>query len=357
MFQNYITSSDGKFFDGKSEFRFIGCNMYELANVDSVTSEKMLTSARQQGFDVIRFWAFGNVNSNKLSALCDIAERLDLRLIPVLSDSWGYLQKEKIDDSWYSEGFRNSYLPKISEKTSYLSDRKEILFWELMNEPAVSDIQNLIYFVKTVTAEIRKLNQNHLISIGTIGGVGDKFGNEFSRFNSSLFEILYSLPELNAVSIHDYSFNSTIAERFDIYQRFKGNEANSKILGSLDKLLNTIPSAFDKFTLKYFKETYDLPLTLRSVWQSYIIKNLRSAKKLNKPVYIGEIGFKKNMGGYRKIIIEREFKKYIKSGVSGILLWSFESEGRSKDGHDYGFDESDDLKETINAVKIYMDQF
>jgi len=180
MFQNYITSSDGKFFDGKSEFRFIGCNMYELANVDSVTSEKMLTSARQQGFDVIRFWAFGNVNSNKLSALCDIAERLDLRLIPVLSDSWGYLQKEKIDDSWYSEGFRNSYLPKISEKTSYLSDRKEILFWELMNEPAVSDIQNLIYFVKTVTAEIRKLNQNHLISIGTIGGVGDKFGNVIS---------------------------------------------------------------------------------------------------------------------------------------------------------------------------------
>ncbi len=356
MFQNYITSSDGKFYDGKTEFRFIGCNMYELANVDPVTSEKMLRSAKLQGFDVIRFWAFGNVNSDKLSALCDIAAGLHLRLIPVLSDSWGYLQKEKIDDNWYSEGFRNSYLPNITELTSHLSDRKEILLWELMNEPAVSDIQNLIYFVKTVTAEIRKSNPDHLITIGTIGGVGDKFGNEFSRFNSSLFEELYSLPELNAVSIHDYSFNSTIAERFDIYQRFKGREASSKILGSLDKILNTIPSAFDKFTLKYFKETYDLPLTLRSVWQSYIIKNFRAAKKLNKSVYIGEIGFKKSMGGYRKIIIEREFKKYFKSGVSGILLWSFEAEGRSRDGHDYGFDESDDFKETIKDIKIYMDQ-
>ena len=79
-------------------------------------------------------------------------------------------------------------------------------------------------------------------------------------------------------------------------------------------------------------------------------------KKLNKPVYIGEIGFKKNMGGYRKIIIEREYKKYFKSGVSGILLWSFEAEDRSKDGHDYGFDESDDFKETIKEIKIYMDQ-
>ncbi|MBK8983933.1 MAG: cellulase family glycosylhydrolase [Ignavibacteria bacterium] len=356
MFQNNITSSDGKFFNGKTEFRYIGCNMYELANVDSVTSEKMLRSARQQGFDVIRFWAFGNVNCDKLSALCDIAAGLDLRLIPVLSDSWGYLQNEKINDSWYTNGFRNSYLPNITEITSHLSDRKEILIWELMNEPAVSDIQNLIYFVKTVTAEIRKLNPNHLISMGTIGGVGDKFGNEFSRFNSSLFEKLYSLPELNAVSIHDYSFNSTIAERFDIYQRFKGKEASSNLLGSLDKILNTIPSAFDKFTLKYFKETYDLPLTLRSVWQSYIIKNLRDVKKLNKPVYIGEIGFKKNMGEYRKIIIEREFKKYFKSGVSGVLLWSFEAEGRSKDGHDYGFDESDDFKETINEIKNYINQ-
>jgi len=352
MFQNFITSHNGKFFDGMDEYRFIGCNMYELANVDTLTSGKMLASAKDQGFDVVRFWAFGNISNDKLSVICDIASKLGLRLIPVLYDSWGYLQEEIINDKWYSDGFRKSYLQNITGITSHLFHRKEILLWELMNEPAVNDFQNLIYFVKTVTAEIRSSNPNHMISIGTIGGVGDKFGNEISRFNSSLFEKLYSLPGLNAVSIHDYSFNSTVAERFDIYQRFKGKQKISLFLGNLDKILNFIPSEFDKFTLKYFNETYDLPLTLRSIWQSYIIKNLNSAKKLKKPVYIGEIGFKKNMGEYRKNILNKEFKKYLDSGVSGILLWSFESEGRSKDGHDYGFDESDGFKEVIETIKL-----
>lgn len=351
MFQNFITSNNGKFFDGKNEFRFIGCNMYELANVESDISQNMLASAKDQGFDVVRFWVFDKTARNNLKNISDIASELDLRLIPVLADNWGYLMNDDINDEWYLFGYKNNYLQNTLDLSAEFSDRKEILLWELMNEPTVNNLQTLIEFVKNVTAEIRISNPNHMISVGTIGGVGDKFGNEFSRFKSSLFEKLYSLPELNAVSIHDYSFNSTVAERFDIYQRFKGKQKSSLLLGNLDKILNFIPSAVDKFTLKHFNETYDLPLTLRSIWQSYIIKNLNAARNINKPVYIGEIGFKKNMGDYRKNILGKELKKFFKSGVSGILLWSFEAEGRSKDGHDYGFDESDDFKEDIKKIK------
>ena len=64
MFQNFITSHNGKFFDGKDEFRFIGCNMYELANVENVLSQKMLASAKDQGFEVVRFWVFDKTARN-----------------------------------------------------------------------------------------------------------------------------------------------------------------------------------------------------------------------------------------------------------------------------------------------------
>lgn len=351
MFQNFITSHNGKFFDGKDEFRFIGCNMYELANVESDISRKMMASAKDQGFDVIRFWVFDTTARNNLKKICDFASELGLRLTPVLADNWGYLMNEKINDEWYFNGYKNNYLQNVIDLSSEFSDRKEILLWEILNEPASNNFDIIYNFIKDVSTKFKKVNSNHLLSVGTIGGIGDKFGNEFSRFNSSNFEKLYSLKNLDAVSIHDYSFNSTIAERLDIHQRFKGKYTSSAILNNLDRIINFIPGLIDKFTLRKYNDVYDIPLTLRSIWQNYIAKNIITAAKLNKPLYIGEIGFKKNIGLNRKKIIEKEFIKYLEAGVSGILLWSFESEGRSKDGHDYGFDESDNFKEVIEKIK------
>lgn len=347
MFLNYISTSDGKFLDGKNEFRFIGCNMYELANAGIPAAGKMLLSAKDQGFDVIRFWAFAGTDINNLRYVFDTASELDLRLIPVLADNWGYLQNDVIDDSWYLHGYKKLYLKHVTDLTAEFSDRKEILLWELINEPAAGEFNIIKDFADNVSSCIKENNSDHLISIGTIGGVGDKFGNEFSRFNSSYFGKLFSLPVLDAVSIHDYSFNSTIAERLDIRKRFQGQFNGSAFLKTLDRIINFFPEMLDRFTIDQFNRTFDMPLTLRSIWQKYIYRNIQTAESLKKPVYIGEIGFKKNMGKYRKIILEKELRKYFKAGVSGILLWSFESEGRSKDGHDYGFDEKDDFREVI----------
>ncbi|MBS1518233.1 MAG: cellulase family glycosylhydrolase [Bacteroidetes bacterium] len=352
MFQNHITTSDGKFLDGENEFRFIGCNMYELANVDPSIAEKMLLSAKDQGFDVIRFWTFDGIKINNLKSVFDTAAKLNLRLIPVLADNWGYLQTDVINDEWYLNGYKKNYIKHTLDITAEFSDRKEILLWELINEPASDDFDCVYNFAKDVINHIRKNNSSHLLSVGTIGGIGDKFGNEFSRLNSSYFKKLYSLPGLDAVSIHDYSFNSTIAERLDIHQRFKGKNTSSVIMKNLDKIINFFPEMIDRFTLKNYQDVYDIPLTIRSLWQRYISKNIQTAKALKKPVYIGEIGFKKRMGVLRNTVIEKEFNKYLDSEVSGILLWSFESESMSKDGHGYGFDESDGIKEVIERIKI-----
>ena len=101
-------------------------------------------------------------------------------------------------------------------------------------------------------------------------------------------------------------------------------------------------------------KTFDFPLTVRKIWKHFNAKNISAAKKLNKPVYVGETGFKKSLKEFRKIILKNELERYFKSGISGVLLWSFESQGRSLDGHDYGFGVEDGFGEIIKRMEIII---
>jgi len=326
--------------------------MYELANVDSATSEAMLKDAVSEGFSVLRFWAFEPLEKNKLKEICDISKELNLKVIPVLADTWGYLQNYKIDDEWYRTGYKKNYLNYVKDITTAFKDRDEIILWELINEPVNNSFSEMYNFTEDASKTIKESDPNHLISIGTIGGIGDKFGDQFSRFNVANFEKLYSIKTLDVISIHDYSFNSTIPERLDILYRLKGKSNSADYFRKIDSMINSVPQSVDKFTLDKFKRTYDFPLSLRYIWNSYNKKNIQIAKKLNKPIYIGEVGFKKSMKEYRKLILEQELKRYFNEGIAGVLLWSFESQGKSVDGHDYGFRVDDGFGEVVKKLKI-----
>ncbi|MBK7253732.1 MAG: hypothetical protein IPI04_07375 [Ignavibacteria bacterium] len=58
------------------------------------------------------------------------------------------------------------------------------------------------------------------------------------------------------------------------------------------------------------------------------------------------------MKEYRKLILEQELKRYFNEGIAGVLLWSFESQGKSVDGHDYGFGVDDGFGEVVKKLKI-----
>jgi hypothetical protein len=226
------------------------------------------------------------------------------------------------------------------------------MLWELINEPVNNSFPDMYNFAEDASKNIKEADSNHLISIGTIGGVGDKFGDQFSRFNVANFEKLYSIKTLDAISIHDYSFNSTVLERLDILYRLKGKANSADYFRKIDSMINSIPQSVDKFTLDKFKRTFDFPLSLRNIWNSYNRKNILIAKKLNKPIYIGEVGLKKSMKEYRKLILEQELKRYFNEGIAGVLLWSFESQGKSIDGHDYGFGVDDGFGEVVKKFNI-----
>ena len=351
MKNNFVTSKNSDLLLSGKPFRFIGANMYELANVDSQITELMIRDAFNEGFTVIRFWAFEPMGKNELTEICDIAKEYNIKIIPVLADTWGYLQNYKIDSNWYKNDFKKKYISYVSDIVSSFKDREEILLWELINEPTTDSFEDIFNFTKYASELIKAKDSNHLISIGTIGGIGDKFGNFFSRFNSDNFKNLYSINTLDAVSIHDYSYSSTIFERLDILQRTKGKSKSSELLRSIDKFLNSVPDSIDKTTLSKYGKTFDFPFTIRKVWKNFNSKNIEIAKQLKKPIYIGEIGFKKSLNEYRKIILEKELKKCFDEGVSGILLWSFESQRKSLDGHDYGFGVQDGFGEVIDKLK------
>lgn len=349
---DFISSQNGRFVFKEKPFSFIGANMYELANVDSAATELMFRDAAEEGFKVIRFWAFHPLEKKKLNEISELAKSHNLFIIPVLADTTGYLQSFRIDPEWYRSGYEKTYLPYVKDIVSSFRHVKEILLWEIINEPNTESFQDIYNFTKHVSETIRNEDPNHLISIGTIGGVGDNFGNSFSRFSLTNFDRLYSINTLDAVSLHDYSFGSTILERIDIYHRLKGKHKTSDIYSSLSNLINYLPDKADKLTIRSFNKTIDFPLSLRSVWKKYNRMNLSSAKKLNKPVYIGEVGFKKSLKEMRKIILNKELKEYFAAGISGVLLWSFESQGKSKDGHDYGFNKNDGFGEVVKIFDL-----
>lgn len=347
---DFVKNYNGRFSLSGKPFRFVGANVYELANLDKDITNRIIDDSASAGFTALRFWLFENKPVNeqikKLNEICDAVNPFGIKLIISLADKWGYLQNYIIDEAWYKDGYRNEYTSYVKAVTKAFKQRSEIMIWELINEPETDNFNVFYSFAKNISEEIKNVNENHMLSVGTVGGVGDKFGSYFSVFNKSNFRKLYALESLDAVSLHDYSYDSGFFERLDILYRFKGElkkaERYSKIGSSVEKPF----SGLDRYFLKNGK-LIRIPLTLRWLWNIYNNKDIRFAKSAEKPVYIGEIGFKNIPGRDRFKIMDLDIKKKFDSGVGGIMLWSFEAQGWNKDGHDYGFGPGEGFEEVV----------
>ncbi|MEO8513472.1 MAG: cellulase family glycosylhydrolase, partial [Ignavibacteria bacterium] len=346
----FVQNINGRFsLDGKP-FRFIGANVYELANLESSITKKIIAESAEAGFKVLRFWFFENKpvkeQIRKLNEICSAVNPYGIKLIISLADKWGYLQNYKIDERWYKAGFKFAYSKYVKALTKEFTDRDEIMIWELINEPETDNFDVFYNYVKSASEEIKSVNTNHLLSVGTVGGVGDKFGSYFSVLKKSNFRKLYSLASLDAVSLHDYSYDSGIFERLDMLYRFKGEMKNAGRYSRIGSVIEKPFAGLDKNFLKNGK-IVRFPLTLRWLWNIYNNRDISFARKIGKPVYIGEIGFKNIEGRERTKIMELDIESKFKKGVGGYMLWSFESGGWNKDGHDYGFGLGEGFEEVV----------
>lgn len=165
---------------------------------------------------VIRFWAYqsythGGKDWSAFDRVMRLANRHGLKVIPVLENQWvecsegGYKY-----NTWYSDGYLKPYGTNSLSYKEYVrcvveryKDEPAIAAWMLMNEAeskktsGEEDPEALYSFARDMSTFIKRLDQNHLITLGSIGcrqpGVS---GPNYQR--------LYGLPTIDFLEFHDY---------------------------------------------------------------------------------------------------------------------------------------------------------
>ena len=213
-------------------FRFVGANMYNAAgdpaiyqcgpwmsNPDVELDAWFARARADFGARVIRFWAYqrytaGGTDWRGLDRVMRLANKHGLKVIPVLENHWPDCSfgGQKLD-AWYAGGYQQPYgeYPlSYREYTRRVVERYRnepaIFGWMLMNEAegktaGGADAAEALYtFTRDMSAYVKEIDPNHLLTLGTIGG-----GQP--GVHGTNFERLYGLPTIDFADYHDYGHN------------------------------------------------------------------------------------------------------------------------------------------------------
>jgi mannan endo-1,4-beta-mannosidase len=200
---DFVYAKDGRLELHGERYRFFGVNVYSMLS-DShhrrgfvcgkawtrAKRDKAMREIRSFGGTVIRLPVYQPYTDSAsdfriLDETIALAERHGIRLILVLEGQWGHCSTgEYITPAWYRGGYRSpydkhrlSYVEYARRIVTRYKDEPTILAWQLMNEAEASsgaiavgvpDPEALYMFARDMSAEIRRIDPNHLISLGTI---------------------------------------------------------------------------------------------------------------------------------------------------------------------------------------------
>jgi len=174
---------------------------------------------RDSGGRVIRFWAYqsytkGGTDWRSFDRVMYLANKHDLKVIPVLENQWqdctegGYKQ-----DDWYAGGYLKpygaytlSYKEYVDRVVERYKDEPAIAAWMLLNEAeskkadGSANPEALYTFTRDMSEAIKKVDKNHLVTLGTAGGGRPGISGEN-------YEKLHSLDNIDFLDFHDYGAN------------------------------------------------------------------------------------------------------------------------------------------------------
>ena len=200
-------------------FRFVGVNCYRLAAYPEQSDEIFATFATN-GVKVVRFWAFqywcgpNGRDYAALDALVGAARRHDVLLLPVLDNHWAACQfgGGVKSPEWYAAGWRDrpfggaplSYLDHLRALAAHYRDEPQIFAWQLVNEPEIypespDHFGALRRFARDASAELKRADPNHLVSLGLLGG-GQPSTSGWR------FRELHDAAVIDLVSAHDHAY-------------------------------------------------------------------------------------------------------------------------------------------------------
>jgi alpha-tubulin suppressor-like RCC1 family protein/endo-1,4-beta-mannosidase len=310
----FVTRSGQTLMVGTQPFRFTGFNVYQANSgsgpnacggdlVDGTGLDTALSSMGP-GVSAIRAWFFqsfvtdanGQRDWSAFDHTIAVAQAHGIRVIATLANQWpdceplaGYKTQD-----WYTSGYLDkdpggstSYFQFVQDVAARYASNPTILAWQLMNEAEVLPSEGaacpqgtdqpadiLHDWAANVSAAIKAVDPNHLISLGTIGsGQCGAQGDEY--------EHVHDIPTIDLCEFHDDG-NPVAA--------FPGDQYNG------------------------------LP------------RRVQQCADLDKPLILGEVGMPRNLTGSasdpanldgRAISFWAKLTADHEHGIAGALLWNW----------------------------------
>jgi alpha-tubulin suppressor-like RCC1 family protein len=218
-------------------YRFTGINIYN-ANSDGTCGPAFgagpeldeALSLIGSGAMVMRAWFFqsmatvdGQRDWSAFDHTLSTAAGRGVLVIPTLANQWPDCEPASgfKAETWYETGYTQpdpsgtvSYRDFVAEVVDRYKNDPTIAFWQLMNEAEVKPSQNsavcsadaaglLESFAADVSGLIKSIDQNHLVSLGTIGS--GQCGAQEDEYHQ-----VHSVPTIDLCEFHDYDATATI---------------------------------------------------------------------------------------------------------------------------------------------------
>jgi endo-1,4-beta-mannosidase len=278
-------------------YTFTGMNIYNANSVGncwfSMADRTGLQRALRDigdGQEVFRAWFFqrlatrgGQRDWRAFDRTLRLARKQGQKVIVVLADQWGACEaRGRRWASFYESGYRKArdpgttttYRRFVAEIVRRYKDDPTILMWQLINE-AESKRSNgtcapasiLRDFATDMSGLIKRIDPHHLVSLGTLGGTQ-------CGMRGRDYRTIHAVAGIDVCEVHDYASPS-----------------------------HPLPP--------------DRGHGIR--------RRIAECAALDKPVFIGEVGFPPPGGDIarRARWLARKFEAQFDAGVSGILMWGW----------------------------------
>lgn len=320
----FVGRSGTQFILDGQPFRFVGFNLFDAAATasykcawwerysDAELDQAMAVMKEQAGASVLRIWAFqpytaSGTDWSGLDRVITLARKHDMKIIPVLENGPEHCSnygsaKWQNGDIFYGNAYRRDYtygyplsLPDYIDRiVGRYKGEPAIMAWMIMNEADTGDKDGLYTFAAVLSAQIKALDPNHLVTLGTqSNGVSGSSGVDFIR--------LYGLPTIDFAEGHDYSFWAPETEALP---------------GSIDGHSLPDPRSPACLTTDYIPNNAKIGCSIA-----------QSLQILGKPFLAGEAGVK---GGADQVarqrradLLDAKMSAFFANGGSGYLIWQW----------------------------------
>lgn len=322
------------------EYRAVGVNAYDMLYRTPEEITTSLDELEKIGVNTIRFWAFGDGNSDGVQPEAGIfnedrllafdhllveAKKRNIRLIPTLVNNWAdyggkaqylrWIGKDPVlqEEAFYSDpaarGLYKNMLDHILSRQNTLSGQNyaedpTILAWDIINEPRISRgaDQSVAAWTDEMARYIKAHTSQQLVTIGTEELTPSKIDN-------SRVPYLCNSPAIDFCSVHPYL----------IYE---------------NKMVYKTQTEFEQF------------LDTQAAY----------AQNLNKPVVLEEFGIEKAAKPFNKepLVALAETLSYTAPNYQGVLIWNWSLQndttfGFSPNGNDNGTYSAADLRQLLQV--------